>query len=265
MTEHKNTKIIIPFFEGLASPFKTIKLHFNSFCILTSFFALITTIISDILGRSIFCGLEQDTSLYCSTSPFNAIASIIFLLIGFSLYLNRWDLITKYNTPIKETLKQFYIRRDIKAFLIIFINIILWTIIVISAYLLNTRQATPNFYLELGYFALFSSLILISIILLFNNVIFIRLLDEKKCNVLNKTLWPIFDNLYKFMLWFIIYFILFIQITRYIFLNVMTISTIPFIYSFICEFILYFIIYSIPAFWIIILRYQEKYLLSDEF
>lgn len=264
MIEDKDTKIVIPFFEGLIYPVNAIKSNLKNFCFLTSVFALITTIIINLLGRSVFCGLEQENSYYCSISPFNTLTSFFILLIGFALYTNRWDLITKNNINTKDTLKQLYYPKDLKAFIIIITNLIFWATIVLSIYLLNTKKPTPDFYFELGYFILFSLLILISIVFLLNNVIFTQFLDGKKWFVLNKTFWPIFDNIYKLFLWFLIYFIFFAQIFRAIFLNIMNLKTTNYVYTFSCEFIFFFFLYTTFAFWITSLRYQEKYLFSNE-
>lgn len=133
-----------------------------------------------------------------------------------------------------------------------------------SAYLLNQRKATPDFNLELSLFILFSSLITLSLIVYLNNVLLLRLLDGKKWFEPEKTVWPIFDNIYKYILWIMLYFAFFAIITKNLFMFIITPCPVENIKFIIGEFLINFTIYTTASFWISSLQYQEKHLFKED-
>lgn len=266
MTQNQNNKLL-PFWEGLIYPFAFVHNNSSSFFMLTSFFALLNTICTFALGRSALCSTTSPASeyIFCSNSIFPAIFSIVLFLLFASFYINRLIIISQNNTSIKELITNFYPKSDIKSIIITFLTTIIIAIFLASLYFLTTRKATPNFYLELGYFILFSSLIILSISYLLGAVLLYRYLINKTLHTTTKIFWPIIDNLYKYLLWFLFAFLFFSwilkSISTYLISLPSTSSVIPYIIS---EFLLSFTTLSIFAYWILQLQYQEKKLYINE-
>ncbi len=262
MKNTNNQKIIIPFWGGCLYPFQNIKNNFIKFLKLTSLFSLITTILSFVLGRSFACSINLDT-IFCSFSHINSISSIVITIACLSLYVNRWNTTSTQDIAIKKTFSKPYLKKDLRALFIIFINILAFSTMGGSIYLLNQRKVTPNFNLELGLFILFSFLIILSLIILVNNVLLLRFLNSKKFLNLNKIFWPTFDNIYKYISWFIIFFILFAVILKNIFFSILS-SGGAILHIILGEFFINFTLYTIMSFWISNLQYQEKYLFKED-
>lgn len=263
--EKESNKTIIRFFDGLLYPFTFINNNLPSFMKLTSIFALLYTFFIFILGRSIACSTLSDISshIYCSNSLIHAIISIILFFILVSLYLNRLTMLKK-NTSIKELITQINIKSDLKMLAFVLITIINIILLFGSIYLLSTRKATPNFYFELGYFILFSSLIIINTIYLLTTTLSYRYMTGKPLLKLSNIFWPIVDNIYKYLLWFLFSFLFFSWILKTISGYVLSIPTtatlIPFIIG---EFLLSFTTLTIFAYWILQIQYQEKCFFKD--
>ena len=263
--ENQTTNITISFLKGLYYPFTTINQYFYKFIALTSFFAIITTVIGTFLGITSSCGFKNESIFYCSTSLYTNIAFAVIIAVLASLYTYRLHLITTTSNSIKEILKKIYIPQDIKTFLVICLNLISFCAIIYFVHLLYKRTPTQNFYHELTYFFIFSMLIIISTYYLLNNVIAFRFIDNKDWKVFNKTFWPIFDNFYKFIFWFSLSFIFFSWLFKS---NIDYIVTIPdtavkTLFYIIGDFGIYFIVYTICAFWILHLQYINKCIFND--
>lgn len=261
MKSANNQKIIIPFWRGILYPFQNINKNFTKFLKLTMLFSIITTITTFVLGRSYVCALNIDT-VFCSSSAVNATLSVVIYLSCFSLYINRWNILSTKDVFLKETFTKPYYKIDLKAFCIIFINILALAVMGICIYLLNQRKVTPNFNLELGLFILFSFFILLSLMVFTNNVLLLRFLNSKNYLELNKTIIPTFDNIYKYLLWFMLFFAFFAILLKNLFFFIL--SSNGAIFNIIAgELFINFTLYTIMSFWISNLQYQEKYLFKE--
>lgn len=261
--ENKNTqKNILPFWKGAIYPFQNISNHLMNFLKLTLLFALITTIISFATGRVYVCAFDFEL-VFCSKSTIVATTSIILCIICTALYINRWNALSTQSISLKQTFTKQYFKKDLRALCIIIVNILSLALLGISAYLLHQREATPNFALELGLFILFSLLIVLSSAIFVNNVLLLRFLNSKNYLELNKTLYPIFDNIYKYLFWFIIFFIFFAILLKNLFFYILS-SGESVIDTIIGEFLVNFTLYTMASFWISNLQYQEKYLFKEE-
>lgn len=260
-----NNQTFLPFWQGLFYPFTVIKNNKN-YLRLTLIFALFLTTTTFLLGRSYLCNFNNTTLKLCSNSPLLSIISIMFFWITNAIYANRLLLITSTNISIKQAIKTKNYKQDLKTLLIIFLNITAWTAIITSIYILAHRKATPNFFFELGYFTLFSFIIFIALIYLLNNVLTYRFIENKKYMLLNKTFWTIFDNLYKFLIWFLLSFMFFSWIFKSII--IFTINSIEknnILFYFMSEFMLTYAILSVTTYWILHLQFQEKHLFKEEY
>lgn len=257
--------INIPFWKCFFYPFKEISKNSHNFLTLTGLFAFITTILSFFTGNSSGCKFGEESQIFCTSSISLFIVFALILLLGISLYSYRILMITQHKAPLKEIIKKYYHPQDTKTIITIILNLLVWGIIAYSAYSLDARTPTPNFYAELIYFIFFSGIIILCFAYLVNNVTMLRYILGKKWLVLNQTFWPIFDNLVKFMLWPVLYSLFFGWLAKASFSYLLTLdpnsNIIFFIFS---DFTLYFITYSIFAFWILHLVYIEKTIFKED-
>ncbi len=258
-------KITLPLWQGLFYPLTIIKNNNTSFLKLTSFFALIMTAITFLLGISYtYCSSSTQPSFYCSNPLIPAILPIIILIFLTATYTNRLILITSTPISLKECLKTHSLKKDLKTTLIIILNITAWVAISVSLLLLTNRKATPDFSYELGYFTLFFLTIVISIIYLLNNVLAYRFIENKNFLQFYKSFWATFDNLYKILFWFMLSFMFFAWIMKIIFFILQTYKDNSSILFFAGIYLFMHSILCISASWILQLQFQDKYIFNSE-
>lgn len=262
----KDGEIVMPFVRGLMFPFETIKEHLSDFLYLTGGISLVTTLIMLLFGRSFLCNIAGNAEeLYCSYNAFSFSVSSVVLLLGAGFYFSRWQLISFGGKSGREAVRCLCFKRDFQAVLFVLLYLALWAVVGGCLYFLNVRKPVDVWQQELLFFVGMSLLILASLFILINFVIFIRLLQGKKWLVINQTFWPVFDNIYKVIVWFIFYMFFFVFICRIIFVALIGGGWFPlWVRNIIGEFGLNFVLYTIVCFFVSSLNYQAQCIFGDE-
>jgi len=259
MLSQKQGKNNISFYEGFFFPFNAINTHWRDFVLLTGLFSLISSVMVLLTGQCYLCfsSLEISEQIFCSEAWWNVLIYYVSIFLLLALFISRWQVIFAENKSFEDVIKKRMFRQDKKAMLFVFIFFLLCLVIDESIILLHERQVSPNWLTELGFFIVVSLMIVFSATLLFNFVIFQHFLQGGRFFELNKTFWPVLDNIYKYMIWFLLYFVMF----SFLFMMVQVISWgNMFLLGrlFIMEFCIYFLVYTVAAFFIASLNYQEK-------
>lgn len=156
--------------------------------------------------------------------------------------------------------------KDFKIFGFLMLFLSLWGIVAVGVYTLYVRKATPNLNFEIAWFVFVSLFIMAAFFMLSNAVLFARFLDGKGWLQLNKTAFPIFDNIYKQIIWFLFYLLLFAYffqlVGRLFFVSEQVLPV--WLCSFIGDFLLYFVFYLMIICFVSLLKYQEIYIFADE-
>lgn len=267
-TKKSDEKNILPFIEGLIFPMAMINSHLKDFFKLTGCAACITSLITILIGRSNYCGMNQGLdTFYC---PFNSYAIyfvpisflLVFLVSGF--VYNKWQLIFSKNMSFLASIKEKAYIKDLKASGYLLLYLLFWGVLGIGMFLLDRRVPNPNWIIELMFFMLVSLSILLAVILLFNFVVFQHSLNGGKVFLINKTFLPIFDSMYKLMFWFLIYFVIFIYLLKMAML-VFADKSFPVWFNLLFgEISFYFVVYSMITVFSATLFYQEKALFREE-
>jgi small-conductance mechanosensitive channel len=217
-------------------------------------------------GQCYFCSFSPEISeyIFCSKAWWNVLIHYFSILFLLAYFISRWQVIFAENKNFKEVVKTKMLKQDGKSLLVVFIFFLLWAVIGIGAAYLHIRQPNPNWLIELAVFIPVSLCMIFAVILLFNFVIFQHFLQGGCFFALNKTFWPIIDNIYKYMIWFLIYILLF----SFLFQQAFSIVSWGGLFLegriFVTEFCVYFLIYTITALFIASLDYQEKIFFDDK-
>lgn len=265
--KNEETGIVIPFWGGFIFPLKKIDQNAKAFFMLVSIFACLSAMVSMFLGRGFACGLGgADKMFYCANNISGLIANVLVLLFLTALFIHRWWLLCFANKSFAEVIKKRVGLKDLKVVGFVFLFLALWLFVGGGFYVLYVRKATPNLNFELAWFIFVSAFILGAVFLLVNFVVFARFLDGKKWFLLNKTAWPIFDNIYKLMGWVLVYLLFFAYFIRQIGRAFFTLQTVlpVWLASFIGDFSLYFIFYFMIVCFVLLLKYQELHIFADE-
>ena len=154
--------------------------------------------------------------------------------------------------------------KDVKTVGFILFYLGLWAVAGWAAYSLNIRKPVEDWREELLFFFVFTMIILAVFVLLVNSVLFIRFLQGKKWLNLRCSFWPVFDNLYKILGWFLFYFLVFAYFFRSVTVFWVQNEWFPFwVNSLAGEFCFYFVIYASVAVFISSLAYQAKYIFGN--
>lgn len=267
-TKNDENKIVIPFFEGLSFPASEISMHLKEFFGLAGGLSFLTTIIILCLGRSIFCGFDINgpiSGLFCTHSITSVFVSSVVSLFSIAFFINRWHAIVFDKKSLLEAVKIKCLKKDFKAFGLVLLYLLLWLILCVAFMVLENRKANADWHVELGVFIGFSLLIVLAMFLLLNFVVFYNYLQGGRFFAVNKTFWPVFDNIYKPILWFFIYFLIFIYLFRIVFVSFMVGNSLPlWLNVFASDFCSYFLIYTVTAIIQLSLAYQAKFLFKAE-
>ena len=254
-------EIVIPFFGGLAYPMKQIENHFKGFLKLTCVVTLFNAIVSLLLGRNFLCGLGIDTSgFYCSFSILAMVVSVFSFIGGTAWYINRWYSVSESGERVepKPNLK------DIKTVGCILFYFALWFVAGWTIYLLNVRKPAEDWREELLFFFILTMILLSVLIFLVNSVLFVRFLQGEKWMCIRSSFWPVFDNLYKILGWFLFYFLMFAYVFHSISMFWVQNEWLPLWVNILAgELCFYFMVYICIAVFISSLAYQAKYIFDD--
>lgn len=259
-------KSVFSFIQGLTYPLIVINNNLKNFLSITCFFAFTMAVLSFFSGKSFLCGLllsaDMDVGVFCSSSNFLMIISLVVNFIVISFYLNRIGMIDMKQEKRFWFLQKIGLKQELKAFLVVCLYLLLWGVICGIGYVLKIREVTPDWKNELSIFVLLSSFIILAFFFLFNFVCFIHYLHGGRFFDIKKTFLPIFDEIFKVIFWFLIYFIIFI----FLFSNAFQyfVAHINFYSVFACEFCLYFLLYFMIAVMYFSFEYQEKALFIKE-
>ena len=261
-------KVVIPFFEGLSFPVTELSMHLKEFVCLAGFLSFLTTIIILCLGRSIFCGFDthgEIKGLFCSQSLISLLASTVVSLFSVAYFINRWHAIVFDKKSFSEAIKLKCLKKDFKALGVILLYIVLWLALFAACLFLEKRRAVADWQAELLVFIGFSLVIVLALFLLLNFVVFYNYLQGGRFFAINKTFWPVFDNIYKPIISFFIYFLIFVYFFKVVFVSFMTENTLPlWLNIFASDFFCYFLIYMVAAIVEVSLAYQAKFLFKAE-
>lgn len=267
-TKNDENRIIIPFLEGLSFPASEISMHLKDFVFLAGGLSFLTTLIILCLGRSIFCGFDVSgtiSGLFCTRSLVNILASTIVSLLSVAFFVNRWQAIVFDKKSFSEAIKTKCLKKDFKAFGVVLLYLVLWLVLCIGCIALENRKAVPDWHVELVVFVGFSLFIVLALFLLLNFVAFYNYLQGGRFFAINKTFWPVFDNIYKPITWFFIYFLIFAYFFRIVFATFMMENSLPlWLNIFASDFFCYFLIYMVTAVIQLSLAYQAKFLFKTE-
>ena len=250
----------ISFKEGLFFPYRAISKHWRNFILLTAMFSFIMSVIILLTGQNFFCSVssEVETYIFCSAAWWNILIHYVSVFVLFAFFVNRWQAIFVENKTFEEVIKMKASRKDGKALLVVFLFFLLWGIIGVGAVYLNIRRPNSNWLVELSFFIPISLVIIFSAVLLFNFVIFQHFLQGGSFFALNKTFWPVLDNIYKYIVWFLVNVVLFLYLFQLVFHAISLGGLFLWGRIFIVEFFAYFLMYTVAALFVASLEYQEK-------
>ena len=246
----------------MLNPVTTIIAHFKAFLILSGFVSLVISLVTFLGGRSFFCALQIGG--FCSNNGYSAILSCLVNIYGMAFFVNRWQMIVCQKKSASDAIREKCFAKDIKAAGVFLLYLSLWSIIAGCAFVLKQRVATENVVLELGYFVVFSGIIIFCLLLLLNFVGFYHYLQGGKFFTLHKTIGRSFDNLYTFVTVFFVYMLIFIFFVfrgegwfrEYLEYGIAI--------EYLGEFYLYFVFCIILAVFVGAFEYQEKKLFGRE-
>ncbi len=264
--KNKDGEIIIPFFAGVTYPVRQIASHFKSFVYLTAGISFFNLIVSFLLGRSFLCGGGMGEGIvYCSNRGWAAACSFLTVWFGLAFYINRWFLISYNGLPIDEAVKTRDWKKDAKTAGFILFYWLMWGAAGLAVYWLNIRVPVESWVKELLFFFAMSLIILLAFILIANAVLFVRFLQGKDWWTINRTFWPVFDNLYKLVGWFVLYLGGLAFILGIIFDVFMREAVLPlWISNILGEFCFNFVLYAGAAIFVSALAYQAQFVFEDE-
>lgn len=222
MLFNKNEKKVLPFVDGLTFPIEKIISHFKEFLLLICSASLISSILNYWLFKSFSC-TQDELGYSCTYSYFRA---IILLLFGWYLsaaVYNRWQAVFADGKKLAETFNKEYFMKDAKAGFILLLYLVAWGMVLGGLYWLNIRVPNKDWRIETAFFMAVSFGILVFLFALLNFSVFQHFFRGGRFFAINKTFFPIFDNLYKPFAWFMIYLlivtILLKQVFTYVFYN----------------------------------------------
>lgn len=258
-TEQEGKEIVFSFREMVAYPLMSLVGHFKDFIILTAFMSFIMTVVAVCTGRLLFCGLEERIEgVFCSSNMESFVVSFLFLICCIGFYLNRWSLISGSNCRFLQSIRQKMWRKDVKMSTIVFLYVLLWGIIFGCWYLLVVRRPSSDWIFELSYFLLFSFFILVAAFLLLNFVVFKNFISGGRFFEIRCSFWPVFDNIYKLIGCFLIYFFIFAYLYQICFRAF--ISELNLVSALACEYSMCFLVCVMSVILYNSLSYQEKIL-----
>jgi len=256
----------ISFKEGLFFPFRMLRTHWRDFVLLSAMVSIFMSVVVLLTGQCFFCFFSQEVSSYifCSNSWINAISSYALLFCSLAFFINRCQLIFVEKQSFTDVIKVKISKKDGKALLVVFLYFLLWLVIGIGGVFLHMRQPNPDWTIELCFFVFMSVVMVFSVVLLFNFVIFQHFLQGGPFFALNKTFWGVLDNIYSYIAWFLLYVVIFTYLFQFA-IQIIFYSGVPLLLRvFFAEFCIYFLIYTLAALIVAQLTYQEKIFFRDE-
>ncbi len=259
--------VVIPFWGGMVFPFEKLGQNFKVFFELTGAFAFFSAIFSMFVGRGFACGLGFESKMFfCTGNALSLMINVMMLLFLTALFIRRWWYLSFEKQSFSGVVRTKIGIKDFKilGFLICFLC--LWAIIAVGVYALYIRKATPNLNFELAWFIFVSLFIVAAFFVLINAVLFVRFLEGKNWLLLNKTAFPMFDNVYKLIAWFLFYLLIFaylFQLVGRVFFVCKSFFPV-WMCSFIGDFSLYFVFYLMIICFVSLLKYQEMHIFADE-
>lgn len=250
----------ITFVESLSYPVKIIADNLGAFLLLSGGVSLIISLVTFFGGRSFFCALHIGS--FCYYSWYMAIISCLVNLYGMAFFINRWQMVICEKKSIWKVWGQKFFVKDMKAIGVILLYFLFWGIIFLCAIALKQRVVTENVSLELGYFVLFSGIIICCLLLLLNFVGFYHYLKGGKFFTFHETIGKSCDKLYTLVSVFFVYMLIFIFLLfrgEGVFREYLEYGVVV---EFMSEFYLYFIFCMILAVFVGSFEYQERKLFS---
>ncbi len=258
--------VVFPFWEGIIFPFETIYKKVKDFCCLIGVFSLIAAVLVMAFGRSFACALGLNGwGIYCMVNPWGMLLLFVLLLFLMACFVNRWWMIAFKGMGFAEVIKIKPDTKDIKVLGFLLVYLVIFLIVGGGLYLLYSRTATPDLKLELAIFVGVSLVIVMSLVLLLNAVVFARFLEGEEWFVIRQTLLPLFDNIYKIVAWFLFYLLFFAYLMRQAgsLFFVLQRELPLFISSFLSEFALQFVFYLVAACVVSLLKLQADCIFKD--
>ncbi len=259
-TEEKTISLI----EGLFYPLVVLNKNLKSFLLLSLFVSFIVSLTTVLVGRSFFCGLDIK-DIYCTQNFLTVLISGGVAFLGIAFFYNRWQIIISENKTFREVIKERRFKKDLKTLCVVFIYILTWAVLGFCVFLLARRKPVEDWKMELLFFFCVSLVIMAAIFLLLNFVVFQHFLSGGSFFAIHKTFWAIFDGIYKPIVWFLSYLLVFAYLLHISLAFFETDKVLPVWFSaFANEFLLYFNFCFLTSVIASSLFYQEKVLFSEE-
>lgn len=255
-------EVIIPFVKGLLYPFYQILKYKQKFLLLIASLAFFNVFCSYVLGHNFLCGLGiENYTYYCSNNLVSFVFSVLLNLACLSVFITNWYNVSECNGNISFV----FGRKELKSILFMLFYITCWGCLSWFVYILMARIPVPDWRKELFIFFVMSLAILLVIYLLLHSFLFIRCLEEKKWTCFKTVFWPVFDNLYKPLGWFFVYFLFFLLIFRQSLFYFVKNEVFPVWFNaLVGDFVLYAIIYVIASVFVSIFSFQVRYIFSEK-
>lgn len=253
----RNSQDDITFAENLSYPIMSIVSNIKAFFVLSGLVSLCISLVTFFGGRGFFCNFFQ-TGSFCYYSPVMMILSCLVNFYGMAFFVNRWQRIISHKKSVTDAIKEKCFAKDMKALGVLLLYLGLWGVIAWCAVMLRQRVATKDVVWELGYFILFSGIIIFCLFLLLNFVGFYHYLQGGKFFTLHETIGRSWDNLYTLVTVFFVYMLIFVflafrgegLVSAYLEYSV--------VIEYLGDFYFYFIICAILAVFVGSFEYQEK-------
>jgi hypothetical protein len=258
----KKTANDITFVECLSYPVTSIVENFKAFFILSGVVSLVVSLVTFLSGRGFFCSLQIGS--FCYHNGYMMIISCLINLYGMAFFINRWQMVVNQKKSALKALCEKSFTKDMKALGVLLLYFLFWGIISGCAVALKQRVVTENVSLELGYFVVFSGIIIFCLLLLLNFVGFYHYLHGGEFFTLHKTIGKSCDNLYTLVAVFFIYMLIFVFLLfrgEGFFRGYLGYGV---IIEYLSEFYLYFIFCTILSVFVGSFEYQEKKLFTAE-
>lgn len=260
----KTKENFVSLIDGLLYPLIAIDKNLKSFFLLDCFVSFVVSLTTVLVGRSFFCSLDVG-GVYCAENLLALFVSGCVSFWGIAFFYNRWQVIISEKKNFFEAIKEKHLKKDLKTLIVVFIYVLAWVALGLGVFLLEKRRPVEDWRMELLFFVCVSLVMIAAIFILLNFVVFQHFLNGGSFFAIRRTFWVVFDNVYKPIVWFFIYFLIFwflCHVSRGFF---ETKKVLPmWLSAFVNEFFLYFNFCFLTSIIASSLFYQEKVLFSEE-
>ena len=263
-TNDKNKDVVFSFFGGIKYTANSIFKNCNEFVVLSTFLCLFVSMLNFLSGSPIGCIYgEYYTVSYCSSNFIVQFLKLIVFILAFSVFISRWQMIAFQKKQLKDVLSKQFMKQDIKALALILFYFLAFIGISLVAYYLSARVVMDNVAFEVVLYFSLTMIALVFVGLVMISFLWIRFFDEKEWLVyVGKSLWIVFDNIYKLFMWFFV-FVLFVLVEVKFIYYMAYLAMDGYLLSIVGEFCSVFILCIMVAIIQGLLNYQNQEIFGD--